>query len=144
MGKTGRPAREFRPSQIDMIVHLFNRGVTLKRIGEMMMPPCHHTVLARVLTPILGPLPAARRQVQLRLKGEKQLGDRPEEESGDEVLIPMDYRERYHAGYAMALTHMAVYGLDACHEHCYGALLNWRDNDQDQDDDPPALERNRT
>jgi len=142
MAKAGRPPRKFTAGQIKAMVALFNAGMNLAGIAQRQQPPCHAIVVSRELTPILGPLRAARHRVKhkqaLKEVAKRQAGKGAEPASPDgELLIPMDLRERYHAGYAMALTHVALHGIEACHEHCYGALLNWRE--EGFSDEPPLF-----
>jgi len=104
---------EFTPSQIKEMVVLFNEGASTRRIGELQ--GYSTTVVQRILRERLGNLRVARMRANA-LRSVMALS-----------LKHLESRERFEAGYRMALTHVHLHGLQRARDHCDHALLPWRE-----------------
>jgi len=104
---------EFTAGQIKEMVALFNQGASTQRIGELQGHSA--TAVQRALRERLGNLRAARMRAHISRSmtalSQKHLGG----------------RERFEAGYRMALTHVHLHGLQRTRDYCDHALLPWRE-----------------
>ena len=110
-----RKARVFTSSEIKEIFRLFDAGESTAHIGQRQMPPCSGQLIGRVLKARLGDLRAVKALAKMRGLIRRE-GLRHEE-----------YREGFHAGYLMGLTHVNLHGLGRAHDYCNKTLLPWRE-----------------
>ena len=104
---------EFTPSQIKEMVTLVDEGTTTERLGDLY--GCSAWTIRRVLAARIGDLRAYKRGVKVRRSMAAQ------------SLELLGERERYEAGYRMALTHVRLHGLQRARDYCDHALLPWRE-----------------
>ena len=110
-----RKARAFTSSEIKEMIRLLNLGESTARIGQRQTPPASAQVVGRALKARLGDLRAVKALAKTRGLIRRE-GLRHEE-----------YREGFHAGYLMGLTHVNLHGLEPAHDYCVGTLLPWRE-----------------
>ena len=110
-----RKARVFEPAQIKEMVRLFNQGESTEHIGQRQRPSCSGQLIGRILSARLGNLRIAKAMIKTRGLIRRE-GLRHEE-----------YREGFHAGYLMGLTHVNLHGLERTRHYCSRTLLPWRE-----------------
>ena len=110
-----RKARQFTLAETKEIFRLFDAGESTEHIGQRQIPPCSGQLIGRVLKARLGDLRAAKARAKTRGLIRRE-GSRHEE-----------YREGFHAGYLMGLTHVNLHGLEPARDYCNKTLLSWRE-----------------